>query len=418
MNAEISAAGLGPRLRSAFLRILEGPFSHMYARRFFGGVALHVLVVMVMFEAVFLAERFPMVFRLVFDHHVSPWDTAFLFLCNGTQVFDLALAIAILMAVYWTTLRLRENRELLVLVAAGTGPGQLIALVMTIAVAAQLVSLTVSGVLDPASRYEQRVVLFNAQVRALQTGINTGQFYDFPNRVAYAPAENGHEGHARQTRGLFIYEQLRPDSFRVVTADHARLDGPDQYGRIVLRMGGLASHTFSHLMPEQTGDKACIDCRQEGAVSGVALSASDVTQAMTIDQLLTFMPRGSESEEVTVFEQFTRDDTLSAKRHREDMKLLGERLSRSFLCLLAPLIALASVCLTTRSTNYFVLPLACMGLMSLNVTSEWLIRVIVPLDPIGALRVPAIVTMVMAALLLAEIIHKQGRLALPQLARP
>lgn len=416
MNAEIRAPGLGSRLLSAFLQILEGPFAHMYARRFFGGVAIHVLIVMVMFEAVFLAERFPMVFRLVFEHHVSPWDTAFLFLCNGTQVFDLALAIAILMAVYWTTLRLRENRELLVLVAAGTGPGQLITLVMTIAVVAQLVSLTVSGVLDPSSRYEQRVILFNAQVRALQTGINTGQFYEFPNRVAYAPAENGREGRAHQTRGLFIHEQLRPDSFRVVTADHARLDGPDRYGRIVLKMGGLTSHTFSHLKPEQ--DKVCTDCRQEGAVSGVALAASNVTQAMTIDQLLTFMPRGSESEEMTVFEQFAGDTAPSAKRHREDMRLLGERLSRSFLCLLAPLIALASVCLTTRASNYFVLPLACMGLMSLNVTSEWLIRVIVPLDPIGALRVPAIVTVIMAALLLAEIIREQGKLALPQLARP
>jgi hypothetical protein len=59
-----------------------------------------------------------------------------------------------------------------------------------------------------------------------------------------------------------------------------------------------------------------------------------------------------------------------------------------------------------------------MVLMSLNVTSEWLIRIIVPLDPWGALRTPAIVTVVMAALLLAQIIRAQGRLAQPQLARP
>jgi lipopolysaccharide export system permease protein len=76
------------------------------------------------------------------------------------------------------------------------------------------------------------------------------------------------------------------------------------------------------------------------------------------------------------------------------------------------------VCLTSRATNYFVLPLACMGLMSLNVTSEWLIRVIVPLNPLGAFSVPAILTIFFAALLLAEIIFEQGKLALPQLARP
>ncbi len=413
MSAGPRTAGLGLRLYSILLRVLEGPFSHMYARRFFGGVALYVFTVMVMFEAVFLAERFPMVFRLVFEHHADPWDTARIFLYNGTQVFDLALAIAILMAVYWTTVRLRENRELLVLVAAGTGPGQLITLVLTIAVVAQLVSLTVSGVLDPASRYEQRVILFNAQVRALRTGINTGQFYNFPNRVAFAPAENGREGRARQTRGLFVYEQLKPDTFRAVTADYASLSGPDLSGRIVLRMGGITSHTFSHVGP--LSDQSCPGCG--AAVSGVALSATNLTQAMTIGQLLTFMPRGSEAEEMNIFDQIRGDDA-SAKRRREDMKLLGERLSRSFLCLLAPLIALAAVCLTTRATNYFVLPFACMGLMALNVTSEWLIRVIVPLDPWGALRVPAIVAGVMGALLLAEIIREQGKLALPQLARP
>jgi uncharacterized membrane protein YqjE len=121
---------------------------------------------------------------------------------------------------------------------------------------------------------------------------------------------------------------------------------------------------------------------------------------------------------MTVFDQFAASARSTDKRHREDMRLLGERLARSFLCLLAPLIALACVCLTNRATNYFALPLACMGLMSLNVTSEWLIRVIVPLDPWGALRTPALLTVVMAALLLAEIFREQGRLAQPQLGRP
>jgi hypothetical protein len=110
---------------------------------------------------------------------------------------------------------------------------------------------------------------------------------------------------------------------------------------------------------------------------------------MKADQLLAFEPRGANSDEMTIFDQFAANVRSDDPRHREDMRLLGGRLARSFLCLLAPLIALAFVCLTNRLTNYFALPLACMGLMSLNVTSEWLIRIIVPLDPWGALRTPA-----------------------------
>ncbi|HEY0281619.1 MAG TPA: LptF/LptG family permease [Rhizomicrobium sp.] len=421
-------ANLHRRILKAWLRTVCAPFLHLYARNFFAGVALLVFTIMALVEAVFLAERFPMVFREVFRHHADPLDTTLLFLCNSTQVFDLALAIAILMAVYWTTLRMRENRELLVLFAAGTGPYRLLALVLVIAVAAQIGSLTISGVLDPAARYAQRVILFNAEFRALRSGINTGQFYSFPGRVAFAPARPAERDRAEpeRTRGLFVYEDLKPGKFRVITADHARLDGPDASGKVVLRLGGLTALTFSDEppaagagpAPAKTGAVACTDCPvQPSGVPRMTLSASDVVQEMASDQLLTFMPRGSKSEEMTIFEQFAATSDSSSLRHREDMRLLGGRLARSFLCLLAPLVALACICFTTRATHYFALPIACMGLMSLNVTSEWLVRVTVPLNPLGALSVPAALTAVFAALLLTEIFREQGMLARPQLAR-
>jgi hypothetical protein len=56
--------------------------------------------------------------------------------------------------------------------------------------------------------------------------------------------------------------------------------------------------------------------------------------------------------------------------------------------------------------------------MALNVTSQWLIRAIVPLDTFGALAVPSVLTAVLGALLLTEVINKQGELVRPQLARP
>jgi len=403
----------------AFVRLLAGPFAQLYARRFFGGVAMLVVTVMVLFEAVFLAERFPMVFRAVYQHHADPRSSFLLLMWNSTQVVDLALAIAVLVAVYWTTLRLRENRELLVLVAAGTGPYQLINLVLMVAVLALIASLTVSGILDPAARFAERQLLFNAEFRALRTGINTGQFYEFPNRVAFAPARKlVKEGdpNAFQTRGLFVYEDVAPGKFRVVTADHASLHGPDAAGRVVLKLGGFTSQTFTAAGLAQP---SCTDCNKPNKeVSHMSLLSGDVTQAMMADELLTFDPRGSSVEEMSIFDQFSQGQYANDNRHRDDMRLLGERLARSFLCLLAPFVALAAVCLTNRRTNYFALPLACMGLMSLNVASVWLVKVIVPLDPLGALRGPAAVTGVLAALLLFEIYREQGKLAQPQLARP
>lgn len=403
------------------LRALQAPFVRLHARNLFSSVALQVFTIMVLVEAIFLAERFPMVFRDVFKHHADAVDTLLLFLCESPQVFDLALSIAILIAVYWTIVRMRENRELLVLFAAGTGPYRLLTLVLTIAVLAQIGSLVVSGVFDPMARYEQRVILFNATVRVLTTGINTGQFYHFPNRVAFAPARpfKRVKG-ADLTRSLFVYEQTKPDAFRVITANNARLEGPDPAGRMLLKLGGFTSHTFAITgSPRATtaAEMLCQNCSGDSGSPRAMLSASDLTQQVSIDELLSFMPRGDKRDELTIFDQFSAKPEPKSPQYRAEMRLLGERFARSLLCLLAPLVALASVCLTTRSANYLVLPLACLALMALNVISEWLVRVIVPLDPMAAIGIPTAIMAICAASLIAAIVSRQGKLALPQMAR-
>jgi lipopolysaccharide export LptBFGC system permease protein LptF len=391
-------------------------------------VFLQVLAAMTLVEAIFLAERFPIVFRDVLKNNASLLDTSLILACSSSQIFDLALAIAILTAVYWTVLRMRENRELLAIFAAGAGPYRIMLLVFGIAVCAQICSFFVSGVIDPMSRYAQRVILFNAEFHALSSGVNTGQFYFFPNRVVYAPARSD-MGRRRagggQSRSLFIYEQVAPDTFRLVTADRARLEGPDAAGRILLTLGGLTSRLFPDVEPRarnvlsssQVNAKTCVSCptRQQDA-SPMTLAAREIVRQTTVDELMAFRPRGSEAAELTIFEQLGVKPDTKPRRREEDMRLLGERFVRSLLCLLAPLIALASVCLTVRATDYIVLPLACMALMLLNVTSEWLIRTIAPLEPLSALLIPSTVVAVSIVLLLALIVRRQGELVRPSSA--
>ena len=396
-----------PRTIAGALRAGLGPLVQIHARTIMAGVGARVFAVMVLVEAVFLAERFPIVFRAVFKNHADLADTTLIFLGNTTQVFDLALAIAILLAVYWTVLRMRENRELLVLFAAGSGPYQLLAVIFLIAVAGQIGSLVVSGVLDPAARFSERRILFDAEFRALRNGINTGQFYTFPSRVAFAPARTA--AGPERTRNLFLYENIDAAKFRVITADRAVLDGPDAQGILKVRLGGFTSQMFSRgRQPAPTRNEA---------TSGVHLSAIDVTREFRADELLRLDPRGSVGEEMTIFEQLHAPPD-AGKRHLADMRLLGERAARSLLCLLAPLLALAAVRFTFRGTDYLILPAACMVLMALNMMSGWMVKLIAPTEPLVAFGVPAAITTALIAVLLAEIIREQGLLARPQLARP
>ena len=125
-------------------------------------------------------------FRDAVRHEADLSDIMLVLICSGTGIFDLALAIAVLVAVYATLLRMRENRELLVLFASGLGPYQLSALILLVAVAAQAVCIAGSGVIDPLSRYAQRSILFSTELHSLKKGVAKNEFYYFPSYVAYA----------------------------------------------------------------------------------------------------------------------------------------------------------------------------------------------------------------------------------------
>ena len=395
-----------------------------HIKSFTSGVLRLALTAMALVEAIFLAERFPMVFRDVINNNANLFDAVLMFALSSTQIFDLALPIAILVAVYLTTIRMRESRELLVFATAGIGPFHMMALALAIGGTALTVSLLVSSAIDPMARYGQRVILFDAEFRALREGINTGQFHYFSNKVTFAPARSTAvrgKGDGGQSRNLFVYQEVRPGTFRVITADTVRLDGPFASGLIRLRLGGFSSSVFSE--PTHAGsakhagntvEPPCPDCAD---ASNGGLSAGDVVQELKIEDLLPFPPRGTDLKEMTLFEQLFQHRPADPALQRTEMRLLGERVSRGLLCLLAPLIALIAVCSTSRATNHAILPLACLGLMALNITSAWLIRVSAPMGPLLAIALPTMICVILALPLLSAIMRSQGDIILPKLSR-
>lgn len=412
-----------------------------YARGFFVRVAGQALAVIVLIEAIFLAEHFTWVFRDAVRHEANMLGITLILGLTSTEIFDLALAIAVLMASYATLLRMRENREMLVLFASGLGPYQLSALIGIVALAGQAVSILGSGVADPLSHYGQRAILFRSELQSLKQGVAKGEFYYFPSYVAYAmdhargaapppSAASGAPGDvpvidarpAARDRTLFVYQQIAPHTSRVVTAAQARLEGPDRSGRVILNLNDFTSHTFADAkpLPGPNGTRSgapfkCRNCPDElKDVPRVSMKVRDMSQLMMVDQLLPFGPRDSNIAEQTVFEQlFVPDNTARAAQ----MRLLAERFSRSLLAFLAPLIALVAVSLTNRLTSWFALPLACLVLMSVNLVCESVITSVTPVSVAGAL-LPVLLLYVGvggASYLLA--VWRHNAFVRPQLAR-
>jgi lipopolysaccharide export system permease protein len=432
-------------LRVTLSQFLRGD----YARGFFVRILSQAVAVIILIEAIFLAEHFIWVFRDAVRHEADLSGIALVLACTSTEIFDLALAVAILMAAYLTLLRMRENRELLVLFASGLGPYQLGALIVIVALAGQAVGMFGSGVADPLSRYAQRSILFSSELRSLKRGVAKNEFYYFPSYTAYAmdhvvdgappprasnavpvidasnakPAAAPANPESIRDRTLFVYQQTGPHTSRVVTAAQARLDGPDRGGRIALNLNDFTSHTFADAHPmasDKTVSRAnpCPNCGEifkDGPL--VSMKVRDMSQLMMVDQLLPFTSRSSNTAEQTVIEQLFVPDTRTVDARAAQMRLLAERFSRSLLSFLAPLMALLGVSLTNRLTNWFALPLSCLALMAVNLVCEWVITSTVPASVAAALLPPLLLYGGIAAGVFVLIVWRHNDFVRPQLAR-
>ncbi|GAJ30001.1 LptF/LptG family permease [Acidomonas methanolica] len=351
-------AGRPPRLSA-----LLAEYGTLRIRQFLRDSLRLVLFVMLLVEAIFLSERFPMVFRDVLRNHAGLPEALAVYALTIPQILDLSLPIAFLTATYMTVLQMRESRELLVLGAVGMGPRHLIVPGMALAIMACIVSLFVSGVVNPFSLYEQRAVLFRAEYRALTVGRSAGQFYFPKDRVMFAPPQIDNTSHFK--RNIFIREPDGPGRFRIILAGSARVAKGGGNGYVPLQLEDVAWRVFCF-------DPTVVSCSADGGTSTFSARTSD--RNLVLSDVLPFAARGFDGTEMTSAELAAAGHGTGAFAPQTMTRILGERIGRGLLCVMAPLLALIGVCLTTRRTVYLALPSACIILMSFNISTEWIIR--------------------------------------------
>jgi lipopolysaccharide export LptBFGC system permease protein LptF len=147
------------------------------------------------------------------------------------------------------------------------------------------------------------------------------------------------------------------------------------------------------------------------------MKVRDMSQLMMVDQLLPFTARSQNTAEQTLFEQLFVPDDSSKDARAAQMRLLAERFSRSLLAFLAPLIALVGVAFTNRLTNWFALPLSCLGLMAVNLLCESVITNVAPLSVAGALLPVLLLYGGFAYGIFTLIVWRHAEFVRPQLAR-
>ena len=356
-----------------------------YAASLLGAIVLEISLLLFLIVGLFLAEKLSGILEQGIAAKMGFTNVSLLLVSTAPEILDLALPSALLIAVYRVVLRLREDSELIIMAGIGIGANRLIVLLAALALPAQLVSLTMSGFVEPHLRFLQRAITFDAAYGALRSESAAGEFH-FPGDYSVFVQPRSADD---LQRPLILHQAVSQRTDRLVVARHAGLV-EERDGWFALRLRDFAVYDFFPARGLAVVEAASAE---EKAGANVQMSVARVgsfEQELELDRLIYFAPREAPSE-LTLPELLNRGASTEFAR----------RLVRSLLCVFAPLIALLAVALTGRASRALALPLAAMILMGIDVADS------VVLGRTSSISSTAGAAVAMAALLILLVLYQQ-----------
>lgn len=386
-----------------------------FLRSMMASVLGRVAVILLLVEGIFLGEKFPELFNTAVDRHGGLRDIVLLLACATPEIFDLALGLALLLAVYQALLRSRENREMLVIAGAGIGSFEFIAFLLVIGFAGLFASIVISGLLQPAAQYAKRVVLFDAEYNALLHGGGGDQFYSFPKHTVYVIPQSGQS----ESNRVFIEEREANHTY-AITSDAARLSKGLEDGQLLLSLSAIEMIDVDRT-PGNDGN-ATPPGDRAGKLDGSSadlfqIEAAGANQRLSLTDLIPFRSRGGTTDEMTIF-ALIQKALGSLTGDQKEVRAFGDLVAQGLLSLFAPLLAAVALCLTNRKTQACAIPAALLVLVATNLLMVVLVRFLANFGASALLSVvvsAGIFTVVGLATLVRRM---QSRLILPMLGRP
>jgi lipopolysaccharide export LptBFGC system permease protein LptF len=320
------------------------------------------LIVLVTIEALFLSDVIvSRVLPELLSLGAGIGSIALVVLYSVPNGLFIALPTALLVGVYIVVLRRRENQEFKIFAGFGYGPRTLSLTAVTVGLTGAVLSLALSGFVEPVSRYLLVTTLEGVAHQAIRDGdLASGRFYQVGDTTIFAAS-----GHLKTVAGdVFMHQKRSDDLGRVIVA--SRLFNPQvgEQNQFGLLLNDVNVYEFSDRAGGRKAKKAepgCVNCDQRDKLPPL--------KYMYVDKFYMDLPKVS--AEVTRSWRHPREsnfiDLFSvAEWDPRHVEVFGERLLRSVLCLLTPLLALVAVALTTKATLLFALPAASAGVLFLS----------------------------------------------------
>jgi lipopolysaccharide export system permease protein len=390
----------------------------LYTKRLFVRTGLEICLLAALVEGLYLSERFISILKIVIDKPVGLENVLPLLAWSAPEV-HLALPLAILVATYRVVLQYRENREFIALASGGMGTFPLMQFAGAVSIAAFVSSSLIAGELAPYAKFAFRDDIHSIQYQALRAGSTPGEFLFFPNLAIYVwPSGGG------PTRPIFIKQILDDRTYRIVNSRNVELIDHSSQGLLVLDLLGVTMNDFPNqderwtaAGPQADADNHDITC-QACKPQFRSMFSDSIVKVVDLVKLVPSAPRGMTLDEWTTPELL---GWVSPPGEQKlgvgDISEVMRRLARALLCCLMPFLAWVTLTFTTRRSQAFALPLACIGVMCADIVFSQLVA---QLSTYGALVLSIILVSTACSLLalsISQIIFRQHLLIFPAMGR-
>ena len=196
--------------------------------------------------AVFLAESFTSLLEEALRQDANSGDVFLLLLLQAPEILDLALALGVLIALFFTIQDSRNRGELVILSIAGVRWTKVIHFALLFGVVGGCLSVCVTGYLVPKARYIERISM--AQLRAdyvLQRittpASQSSRLTILDTTIIATPASS-----EDQERGqLFVFQPNITGSWRISKSRDWTVTGPDENGDHRIKLDAVKAYDGS-----------------------------------------------------------------------------------------------------------------------------------------------------------------------------
>jgi lipopolysaccharide export system permease protein len=330
-------------------------------------IFLFFLTITVLFEGLFLSQHFLDIFGDNADEVGSLFDALILVALSSPEV-HYVLPVSLLIAVYFVLFRCRERRELIVFAAAGFSIRQLVILAFAWGALALSVSLILTGIILPHTRFAFRSDLLAFRKEALAAGGAAGHFYSFPHYTVFKWGPG-----IGTTSALFIYEPGDDGLDQAISINNAVVTKSPRGDAVDLHFGDLVAVDVPRARLAESdiqigGKSTTAPCSSCTPTDNRIVRVQNYSQSFDLERLFHLDPRGWDPREWLTSELIgmspSPSDGATNQALREE---LTARLARGLLALTAPFIALLAIGWTTRLTQAFALPIACGVVLGIDV---------------------------------------------------